>query len=88
MTATEAYRLARDQLLSLRGAQARATAEFRWPMLGMRFNWAVDWLTPSPEAMPAPHWSSSKRTARSPSAPSTSWRGARTKARPGWPPAG
>jgi acetyl-CoA synthetase len=44
VTATEAYRVARDQLLSLRGAQARATAEFRWPELGERFNWAVDWF--------------------------------------------
>jgi acetyl-CoA synthetase len=44
MGATEAYRASRDQLLSLRGDHARAVAEFRWPELGERFNWAVDWF--------------------------------------------
>lgn len=44
MDATEAYRAARDQLLSLRGDHPRAVAEFRWPELGERFNWAVDWF--------------------------------------------
>ncbi len=43
-TATETYRDARDQLLALRGEHARAVAEFRWPDLGERFNWAVDWF--------------------------------------------
>ncbi|WNV73612.1 AMP-binding protein [Geodermatophilus sp. DSM 44513] len=44
MDVTEAYRAARDQLLALRGDHARAVAEFRWPQLGERFNWAVDWF--------------------------------------------
>jgi acetyl-CoA synthetase len=44
MNATEAYRASRDQLLSLRGQHERAVAEFRWPELGERFNWAVDWF--------------------------------------------
>ncbi|MGY1638553.1 AMP-binding protein [Geodermatophilus sp. SYSU D00742] len=44
MTATDAYRAARDQLLALRGQHDRAVAEFRWPDLGDRFNWAVDWF--------------------------------------------
>ena len=44
MDATEAYRASRDQLLSLRGDHERAVAEFRWPQLGDRFNWAVDWF--------------------------------------------
>jgi acetyl-CoA synthetase len=44
MGVTEAYRASRDQLLSLRGDHARAVAEFRWPELGERFNWAVDWF--------------------------------------------
>jgi acetyl-CoA synthetase len=44
MTATDAYRAARDQLLALRGRHDRAVAEFRWPDLGDRFNWAVDWF--------------------------------------------
>ncbi|MGY1823444.1 AMP-binding protein [Geodermatophilus sp. SYSU D00079] len=44
MTATDAYRAARDQLLALRGQHDRAVAEFRWPDLGERFNWAVDWF--------------------------------------------
>ena len=42
--ATEAYRAARDQLLGLRGDYERAVAEFRWPEVGDRFNWAVDWF--------------------------------------------
>ena len=44
MTATDAYRAARDQILALRGDHARAVAEFRWPEVGERFNWAVDWF--------------------------------------------
>ncbi|MGY1692818.1 AMP-binding protein [Geodermatophilus sp. SYSU D01105] len=44
MTATDAYRAARDQLLALRGHHDRAVTEFRWPDLGDRFNWAVDWF--------------------------------------------
>src|SRR5689334_23307119 len=44
MNATEAYRASRDQLIVLRGDHARAVAEFRWPELGERFNWAVDWF--------------------------------------------
>jgi acetyl-CoA synthetase len=44
MNVTEAYRASRDQLLSLRGQHQRAIAEFRWPELGERFNWAVDWF--------------------------------------------
>ncbi|MBP2324766.1 acetyl-CoA synthetase [Kibdelosporangium banguiense] len=42
--ATGAYRQSRDQLLQLRGEYACAVAEFRWPELGTRFNWAVDWF--------------------------------------------
>jgi acetyl-CoA synthetase len=42
--ATDAYRASRDQLLKLRGDYDRAVAEFRWPDLGERFNWAVDWF--------------------------------------------
>jgi non-ribosomal peptide synthetase component F len=44
VNATGAYRQSRDQLLRLRGEHARAVAEFRWPELGTRFNWAVDWF--------------------------------------------
>ena len=44
MDVTEAYRASRDQLLSLRGDHSRAVTEFRWPDLGDRFNWAVDWF--------------------------------------------
>ncbi|MGW4114664.1 AMP-binding protein [Actinosynnema sp. NPDC004786] len=44
MTATEAYRAARDALLALRDDHARAVREFRWPDPGERFNWAVDWF--------------------------------------------
>ncbi|HEY6794171.1 MAG TPA: AMP-binding protein [Kineosporiaceae bacterium] len=42
--ASESYRASRDALLALRGDHARAVAEFRWPELGERFNWAVDWF--------------------------------------------
>ena len=42
--ATQAYREARDLLLSLRGKHDEAVATFRWPALGDRFNWAVDWF--------------------------------------------
>ncbi len=42
--ATQAYREARDLLLSLRGNHDEAVATFRWPALGDRFNWAVDWF--------------------------------------------
>ncbi|MEB3369655.1 AMP-binding protein [Saccharopolyspora mangrovi] len=44
MDVTSAYRESRDQLLALRGEHARAVAEFRWPELGERFNWAIDWF--------------------------------------------
>jgi acetyl-CoA synthetase len=42
--ATESYRAARDLLLRLREDPDRAHAEFRWPDVGQRFNWAVDWF--------------------------------------------
>jgi acetyl-CoA synthetase len=44
MQVTEIYRASRDQLLSLRSDRARAVAEFEWPRLGERFNWATDWF--------------------------------------------
>ncbi|MEW2507059.1 AMP-binding protein [Amycolatopsis sp. NPDC047767] len=42
--AHRAYKASRDQLLALRGKHVRAAEEFRWPELGKRFNWAVDWF--------------------------------------------
>ena len=42
--ATEAFRAARDQLLSLRGDHERAVKEFTWPDVGDRFCWAIDWF--------------------------------------------
>ncbi len=44
MTATSAYREARDRVLDLREDHDRAVAEWEWPELGDRFNWAVDWF--------------------------------------------
>lgn len=41
---TTAYRQARDALLSLQGQHDRALSEFRWPHVGERFNWAIDWF--------------------------------------------
>jgi len=43
-SATDAYRASRDQLLDLRGAHERAVREFRFPALGNRWNWGVDWF--------------------------------------------
>jgi acetyl-CoA synthetase len=43
-TSYEALRAARDQLLAARGDHDRAVAEFRWPDVGERFNWAHDWF--------------------------------------------
>ena len=43
-TVTRAYRQARDALLDLQGRHDDAVREFRWPDLGDRFNWAVDWF--------------------------------------------
>ena len=43
-SATDAYRASRDQLLSLRGEHDRAVREFRFPDLGSRWNWAIDWF--------------------------------------------
>ncbi len=40
----EALRGARDLLLELREAPDRAAAEFEWPQIGGRFNWAHDWF--------------------------------------------
>lgn len=41
---TAAYRAARDLLQDLSADYAKAVAEFEWPDLGGRFNWAVDWF--------------------------------------------
>ena len=41
---TAAYREARDTLVALSGQHDRAVAEFRWPDVGERFNWAIDWF--------------------------------------------
>jgi acetyl-CoA synthetase len=43
-TATDAYRSARDLLLQLRTDPVAAHDRFRWPEVGARFNWAVDWF--------------------------------------------
>jgi acetyl-CoA synthetase len=44
-TGREAYRAARDMLLRHRDYDA-AVAAFRWPDVGDRFNWALDWFDP------------------------------------------
>lgn len=41
---TTTFRGARDHLLRLRDAHARAAAEFEWPDVGANFNWALDWF--------------------------------------------
>lgn len=44
MTATDAYREARDELLGLREDYDRAVTSWQWPDVGQHFNWAVDWF--------------------------------------------
>ena len=40
----ENYRAARDLLVAERSDYGTAAADFRWPELGDRFNWAIDWF--------------------------------------------
>jgi acetyl-CoA synthetase len=42
--ATDAYRAARDHLVTLREQHEEAVAAFQWPDVGSSFNWAVDWF--------------------------------------------
>jgi hypothetical protein len=42
--AFEAFCAARDQLIALREDHARAVAEFTFPDVGDRYNWAIDWF--------------------------------------------
>jgi acetyl-CoA synthetase len=44
MTAYDDYRSARDLLVELRDDYAGAVDRFRWPDMGERFNWGVDWF--------------------------------------------
>src|SRR3712207_5049841 len=44
MDVPDTYRASRDRLLELRDRYEVAVADFRWPELGERFNWAVDWF--------------------------------------------
>jgi acetyl-CoA synthetase len=41
---TATYRAARDLLLDAREDHAKASAQFRYPDVGDRFNWAIDWF--------------------------------------------
>jgi acetyl-CoA synthetase len=45
-TGREAYRAARDLLVRHRDDYDEAVAAFRWPDVGDRFNWALDWFDP------------------------------------------
>jgi acetyl-CoA synthetase len=42
--ATAAYRAARDSLLAVREDYEAAVRDFRFPDVGERFNWAIDWF--------------------------------------------
>jgi acetyl-CoA synthetase len=44
MNGTDNLRAARDHLLALQGDHEKAVAEFAWPVMGERFNWAHDWF--------------------------------------------
>lgn len=46
MTGRAAYRACRDILLQHRDDYDAAVAVFRWPDIGERFNWALDWFDP------------------------------------------
>lgn len=46
MTGRAAYRDSRDILLRHRDDYDAAVASFRWPDIGHRFNWALDWFDP------------------------------------------
>jgi len=41
---TAAYREARDTLVSCTGDHDKAVEQFRWPDVGEKFSWAVDWF--------------------------------------------
>jgi len=41
---TQIYRTARDRLQNRSADYTKAVAEFEWPDLGDRFNWAIDWF--------------------------------------------
>lgn len=43
-SSTSNYRASRDQLIALSGKYDEAVADFRWPDVGDRFNWAIDWF--------------------------------------------
>jgi acetyl-CoA synthetase len=45
-TGAEAYRAARDYLVQHRDDYEAAVAQFRWPDVGERFNWALHWFDP------------------------------------------
>jgi acetyl-CoA synthetase len=45
-TGRAAYRAVRDMLLRRRDDYDAAVAAFRWPDIGDRFNWALDWFDP------------------------------------------
>jgi acetyl-CoA synthetase len=45
-TGREAYRACRDILVHHRDDYDAAVAAFRWPDIGDRFNWALDWFDP------------------------------------------
>ncbi|MCU1513620.1 MAG: Butyrate--CoA ligase [Microbacteriaceae bacterium] len=44
MTSYDDYRAARDLLVELRDDYAQAVDQFRWPDMGERFNWGIDWF--------------------------------------------
>jgi acetyl-CoA synthetase len=45
-TGREAYRAARDIVVRHRDDYDAAVAAVRWPYVGDRFNWALDWFDP------------------------------------------
>src|SRR6516165_1475201 len=51
-TGRAAYRACRDILVRHRDDYEAAVAAFRWPELGDRFNWALDWFDPVAQGNP------------------------------------
>ncbi len=85
MSATDTYRTARDLLLDLREDPDRAHAEFSWPDVGDRFNWAVDWFDAVARGNDKPALVIVEEDGRSTERTFDEMAPRPTRSRPGWP---
>ena len=72
-TGHAAYRAARDMLVRHRDDFDAAVAAFRWPDVGDRFNWALDWFDPVAAGNPQRRCASSMKTGPIGRTPSPTW---------------